>query len=76
MALDQSVPMTAPREINQISHRGAPQPAPAPISSPQTAVSPPSKRELASWWKKFRKNNDKGDEKGEQAHGAQGEHGV
>jgi hypothetical protein len=32
------------------------------------AVSPPSKRELASWWKKFRKNNDKSDEKGEQAH--------
>jgi hypothetical protein len=28
------------------------------------AVSPPSKRELASWWKKFRKTNDKADEKG------------
>lgn len=27
------------------------------------AVSPPSKRELASWWKKFRKNNDKSDVK-------------
>lgn len=68
MALDPSVPMSVPREINPPSHRGVPQPTAAPISSPQMAVSPPSKRELASWWKKFRKNNDKSDEKGEQAH--------
>jgi GTPase-activating protein SAC7 len=38
------------------SHRGAPAP-------PAGAVSPPSKRELASWWKKFRKQ-EKVDEKG------------
>ncbi|KEF55008.1 uncharacterized protein A1O9_08660 [Exophiala aquamarina CBS 119918] len=34
-------------------------PAPSPLST----VSPPSKRELASWWKKFRKTTEKTDEK-------------
>jgi hypothetical protein len=28
-------------------------------------VSPPSRRELASWWKKFRKTTEKNEEKGE-----------
>ncbi|KAJ9614007.1 GTPase activating protein (GAP) for Rho1p [Cladophialophora chaetospira] len=44
---------TSPQPIVQPLHRGAPAPAPAP--APVNTVSPPSKRELASWWKKFRK---------------------
>jgi hypothetical protein len=44
----------------QPSHRGAPGPmSPAAAG----AGSPPSKRELASWWKLFRKTNEKTDEK-------------
>lgn len=57
--------MSTPRDINQSSRRGAP--PPAPTSSLQMAVSLPSKRELALWWKKFGKNNDENDEKGELA---------
>ena len=45
------------------SHRGAPAPPP-PSAVP--AASPPSKRELASWWKKFRKTTETKDEKGTQ----------
>jgi hypothetical protein len=54
---------TNPQPIPQVqpSHRGAP----GPISPASTgAASPPSKRELASWWKLFRKTNEKTDEKG------------
>lgn len=36
----------------------------APAPSPLSTISPPSKRELASWWKKFRKTTEKTDEKG------------
>ena len=50
---------TSPRAIVQPLHRGAP--TPAPLST----ASPPSKRELASWWKKFRKTTEKSEEKGE-----------
>ncbi|OAP54633.1 hypothetical protein AYL99_11081 [Fonsecaea erecta] len=39
-------------------------PAPAPLNTTATtAASPPSKRELASWWKKFRKTTEKAGEK-------------
>jgi len=31
----------------------------------QQAVSPSSKRDLASWWKNFKKNSKKEEEKGE-----------
>ena len=51
---------TSPQPIVQALHGGAP-PAPSPLAP----VSPPSKRELASWWKKFRKTTEKTDEKGE-----------
>lgn len=52
---------TSPHQARDIpSHRGAPGPAPQPAAA---AVSPPSRRELASWWKKFRKQ-EKTDEKG------------
>ncbi|KKY25130.1 putative rho gtpase activator [Phaeomoniella chlamydospora] len=49
--------MSAQHSI-QASHRGAPTPV-----TPQTAASPPSKRELASWWKNFRKTTKKEEEK-------------
>ena len=51
---------SSPRTIIQPPQRNTPAP------SPLAAVSPPSKREeLASWWKKFRKNTEKTEEKGE-----------
>lgn len=34
-------------------------------STSQNAVSPPSKRDLASWWKTFKKNARREEEKGE-----------
>ena len=34
-------------------------------STPQNAASPPSKRDLASWWKTFKKNARREEEKGE-----------
>ncbi|KIX05103.1 uncharacterized protein Z518_05975 [Rhinocladiella mackenziei CBS 650.93] len=51
---------TSSPPIAQSLHRGAP-----PTPSPLATVSPPSKRELASWWKKFRKTTEKTDEKAE-----------
>ena len=57
--------MAHTESVSQASHRGAP----APVVTP-TAVSPPSRRELASWWKKFRKVTDKEDEKGKPRHGS------
>ncbi|KIV97581.1 hypothetical protein PV10_01313 [Exophiala mesophila] len=49
---------SSPRTIIQPPQRNTPAP------SPLAAVSPPSKREeLASWWKKFRKNTEKPEEK-------------
>ena len=50
---------TTPQSVAQPIQRNTPQP------SPLTTVSPPSRRELASWWKKFRKTTEKTDEKGE-----------
>jgi len=50
--------MTAQQTVNQIPPRGTPTP-----EVTQAAMSPPSRRELASWWKKFRKTTEKEDEK-------------
>lgn len=50
---------TSSQPIVQPLHRGPPVPAPL------NTVSPPSRRELASWWKKFRKTTEKTDEKSE-----------
>lgn len=36
-------------------------------SATQNAASPPSKRDLASWWKTFKKNARREEEKGELA---------
>ncbi|KIW93129.1 uncharacterized protein Z519_05734 [Cladophialophora bantiana CBS 173.52] len=47
-----------PRTFAQKAPRGG-APAPAPLNT----ASPPSKRELASWWKKFRKTTEKVDDK-------------
>jgi hypothetical protein len=58
MATGNSVSMTTQQTVNQIPPRGAPTPEVA-----QAAMSPPSRRELASWWKKFRKTTEKEDEK-------------
>ncbi|KIX96634.1 uncharacterized protein Z520_07900 [Fonsecaea multimorphosa CBS 102226] len=41
----------------------------APVPTPLTTASPPSKRELASWWKKFRKTTEKVDDKVEASTG-------
>jgi hypothetical protein len=59
MATENSHPAAAPQQVQQPSHRGAPTPG-----ATQSTVSPPTKRELASWWKKFRKNAEKDEEKG------------
>ncbi|KAJ9495846.1 GTPase activating protein (GAP) for Rho1p [Exophiala xenobiotica] len=56
-------PTSPPQAIDQPSQRAAP----APTSL--AAASPPSKRELASWWKKFRRTNEKTDEKVENGPG-------
>ncbi|KAK4938402.1 GTPase activating protein (GAP) for Rho1p [Elasticomyces elasticus] len=64
-------PNSPPQNINQSGHRGG---GAAPSPSPATAASPPSKRELTSWWKKFRKTTEKTDEQVE--HGPQGIFGV
>lgn len=61
MATEGSHLTTAPQQVQQLPHRAAPM-----STAPQSAVSPPSKRELASWWKKFRKTAEKNEEKGEQ----------
>jgi hypothetical protein len=50
--------MTTQQTVNQAPPRGTPTPV-----ITQGALSPPSKRELASWWKKFRKTTEKEDEK-------------
>ncbi|KAI1626049.1 RalA-binding protein 1 [Exophiala viscosa] len=64
-------PNSPPQNINHSGQRGG---APAPSPSAATAASPPSKRELTSWWKKFRKTTEKTDEQVE--HGPQGIFGV
>ena len=46
----------------QTASQAVPRAAPMPVIT-QGAISPPSKRELASWWKKFRKTTEKEDEK-------------
>ena len=51
-----NVPISLP------ANRGAPAP-----TSAQAAVSPPTKPELKSWWKKFRKTTETDDEKGKHA---------
>jgi hypothetical protein len=57
MATGNSASMTTQQTMNQ----ALPRAAPTPVIT-QGAISPPSKRELASWWKKFRKT-EKEDEK-------------
>ncbi|KIW58992.1 hypothetical protein, variant 1 [Exophiala xenobiotica] len=58
-------PTSPPQAIDRPSQRGAPAPAPSSLA----AASPPSKRELASWWKKFRRTTEKTDEKVENGPG-------
>jgi hypothetical protein len=58
MATGNSASMTTQQTVDQIPPRGAP----APVIT-QAAIPPPSRRELASWWKKFRKTTEKEDEK-------------
>ncbi|KAL2397709.1 Rho-GTPase-activating protein 5 [Exophiala dermatitidis] len=52
---------TSPEPVVQSLPRNSP--APPPTSAPLASSSPPSKRELASWWRKFRKTTEKTDEK-------------
>ena len=59
MATDNSHAAAASQQIQQPSQRGG-----HTSTATQSAVSPPSKRELASWWKKFRKTTEKDEEKG------------
>lgn len=59
MATENTPSMSAQQHSIQASHRGAPTPL-----TPQQAGSPPSKRELASWWKNFRKTTKKEEDKG------------
>ena len=58
MATENTPAMSAQTSM-QPSHRGAPTPV-----TQQTATSPPSRRELASWWRTFRKTGKKEEEKG------------
>jgi hypothetical protein len=58
MVTGHSASMTTQQTVNQAVPRAAPMP-----TITQGAISPPSKRELASWWKKFRKTTEKEDEK-------------
>ncbi|EXJ54437.1 hypothetical protein A1O7_09776 [Cladophialophora yegresii CBS 114405] len=67
MATGSAGTSTSPQPIIQPLHRAAP--APPPLST----ASPPSRRELASWWKKFRKTTEKNEEK---ADGGPGIFGV
>lgn len=61
MATEKLHSAAAPQQVQQPSQGGA------PISAAANAtLSPPSKRELVSWWKKFRKNTEKNEENGEQ----------
>ena len=48
---------------------------PAPVT-PQNVTSPPSKRDLTSWWKNFKKNSKKEDEKPEVPESPNGIFGV
>lgn len=57
MATERSQPAAATQQVQQPPHQGAPA-----SNAAYTAASPPSKRELASWWKKFRKNTEKNEE--------------
>jgi hypothetical protein len=58
MATGNSASMMTQQTVSQAPPRGAATPG-----NTQGAISPPSKRELASWWKKFRKTTEKEDEK-------------
>ena len=49
---------STPQPIPQPTNRGAPV-----VNNTPTATSPPSRRELASWWKKFRKTTEKQEDK-------------
>lgn len=51
--------MSTQRQIQQSSQLGAPTPV-----DPQSAASPPSRRDLTSWWAGFKKKSKKEDEKG------------
>ncbi|KIW62671.1 hypothetical protein, variant [Phialophora macrospora] len=67
MATGGSGAATTPQPIVQPLHRAA------PVPPPLNTVSPPSRRELASRWKKFRKTTEKNEEK---ADGGPGIFGV
>ncbi|ETI20471.1 hypothetical protein G647_08508 [Cladophialophora carrionii CBS 160.54] len=67
MATGSAGTATSPQPIVQPLHRAA------PVPPPLSTVSPPSRRELASWWKKFRKTTEKNEEK---ADGGPGIFGV
>ena|SRR6266480_1173673 len=58
MVTGNSGSMTTQQTASQAVPRATPMPA-----ITQGAISPPSKRELASWWRKFRKTTEKEDEK-------------
>jgi hypothetical protein len=58
MATGNSALMTTQQTVDQIPPRGAPTPV-----MTQAAIPPPSRRELATWWKKFRKTTEREDEK-------------
>ncbi|KIW41070.1 uncharacterized protein PV06_06665 [Exophiala oligosperma] len=63
MATNGAGSISPPQSIDRSAQRGAP--APPPLAT----ASPPSRRELASWWKKFRKTTEKTDEKVESGPG-------
>ena len=50
---------------NNVQASAVAAPQQAMPSTPQNATSPPSKRDLASWWKTFKKNARREEEKGE-----------
>ena len=62
MASENKASATTIRSPVQSSHHGTGAMAHDPVAS----TSPPSKKDLQSWWKRFRKNNEKQeDNKGE-----------
>ncbi|KIW14748.1 hypothetical protein PV08_07532 [Exophiala spinifera] len=63
MATNGAGSTSPPHAIDRAAQRGA------PVPSPIATASPPSRRELASWWKKFRKTTEKPDEKVENGPG-------
>ena len=52
---------------NNVQAPAVPPPQLQMPSTSQNAASPPSKRDLASWWKTFKKNTRREEDKGERA---------